>query len=94
MATFVVCRPDEIIDVELEDQHHDAEGDAGDEVSGSYSWTSPEGVEYFVKYVADEDGYRVVESNAVPVSGGGVRANGEQGSFDSYEAEDDNIDDK
>ncbi|XP_076028507.1 uncharacterized protein LOC143017606 [Oratosquilla oratoria] len=51
------------------------------------SWTSPDGTEYFVKYVADRFGYRVVESNAVPVTGTGVRANGRQVSFESNEAE-------
>ena len=53
------------------------------------SWKSPEGQEFFVKYVADDDGFRIVESNAVPVSAGGVRADGSQGSFISLEDLDD-----
>ncbi|XP_076028399.1 larval cuticle protein 2-like [Oratosquilla oratoria] len=92
LAAFVACRPDEVIDIELDDQHHEADGDFGEEVTGSYSWTSPEGIEFFVKYVADENGYRVIESNAVPVSGSGVSANGAQGAFESYEDDSDEFD--
>ncbi|XP_068215113.1 cuticular protein 47Eg-like [Palaemon carinicauda] len=93
-AIFMLCilgltlaRPDTILDFEGEDHEHEQEGDAGDEVEGSYSWTSPEGEEFYVKYVADEDGYRIVESNAVPVSHDGVAADGNQGSFTSEEEE-------
>ncbi|XP_063883618.1 trigger factor-like [Scylla paramamosain] len=50
---------------------------------------SPEGVEYFVNYVADEDGFRILESNAVPVSSAGVKADGSQGAFHSDELDDD-----
>lgn len=46
-----------------------------------HSWTSPEGDEFFVKYIADEYGYRVVESNAVPRDANGLAADGNQGSF-------------
>ena len=52
------------------------------------SWTSPEGLELYVKYVADDKGYRVVESNAVPVTADGVAANGFQGDL-SGEADSD-----
>ncbi|KAG7170525.1 hypothetical protein Hamer_G023992 [Homarus americanus] len=38
-------------------------------------------------YVADEHGYRVVESNAVPISSWGAKADGNQGSFVDYESE-------
>ncbi|XP_076028420.1 larval cuticle protein 2-like [Oratosquilla oratoria] len=89
LAAFAACRPDDDIvniNVSLEDQDHEAEGDT-EEWEGVYSWTSPEGLEFYIKYVADEDGYRVVESNAVPADGAGVRANGEQVSFASYEAD-------
>lgn len=51
----------------------------------SSSWTSPEGAQYYVKYVADRNGYRVIDSNAVPATASGVRANGAQGSFSSEE---------
>ncbi|XP_076028505.1 larval cuticle protein 2-like [Oratosquilla oratoria] len=93
LAAFVACRPDDVIDIELDDIHHSAEGDFGDEVTGTYSWKSPEGFEFFVRYVADEHGYRVVESNAVPVSGAGVRANGEQVPLDSLEDDSVELDD-
>merc|ERR1711970_674554 len=78
-----------IFDFEGDDASHEQEGSPGDEVEGSYHWTSPEGEEFYVRYVADEDGYRVVESNAVPVNHGGVAADGNQVNFDSYEEEDD-----
>ncbi|KAA0201320.1 hypothetical protein HAZT_HAZT006000 [Hyalella azteca] len=41
-------------------------------------WTSPEGTEFFVRYVADEFGYRVVESNALQRSAHGQLADGNQ----------------
>ncbi|XP_066957143.1 uncharacterized protein [Macrobrachium rosenbergii] len=88
VATVTLARPDSVLDLDLDDIHHDQDIDDDQVITGTYSWTSPEGVEFFVRYVADEDGYRVVESNAVPVSADGVRANGEQGSFDSYEDDD------
>jgi len=53
-------------------------------VTGEYRWED-DGVEYFVKYVADGDGYRVLESNAIPATASGVRADGAQGAFHSYE---------
>ena len=34
-------------------------------MEGEYSWTAPDGSEYYVKYVADHLGYRVVDSNVV-----------------------------
>ena len=42
-----------------------------------------------VKYIADELGYRVLESNAVPSNADGLRANGEQGDLDGDSNEDD-----
>ncbi|XP_076028401.1 uncharacterized protein LOC143017497 [Oratosquilla oratoria] len=87
MAALVACRPDGFLDISLEDIHHEAAGAGGQTVTGSYSWISPGGTEYFVKYVADKFGYRVVESNAIPVTGTGVRANGRQVLFDSPEVD-------
>ncbi|XP_071534956.1 uncharacterized protein [Panulirus ornatus] len=87
MVAFVAARPDSIMAFEGEDHQQEQEGDAGEKVEGSYSWTSPEGEEFYVKYVADEDGYRVVESNAVPIDADGVAADGNQGSFSDYEGE-------
>merc|ERR1712105_16377 len=84
LAALAAANPDSILSFEADDIHQE-QGVDEDGISGSYSWTSPEGVEYFVRYVADGDGYRVVESNAVPVTADGVRANGEQGSFTSSE---------
>ncbi|XP_063589782.1 uncharacterized protein LOC134766786 [Penaeus indicus] len=84
MAVLVTARPD-ILDFEGEDHQHQQEGDAGEHVEGSYSWTSPEGEEFHVKYVADEDGYRVLESNAVPVNHDGTAADGSQGAFGEEE---------
>ena len=46
------------------------------------SWTSPEGEEFHVSYVADELGYRVMESNAVPENSEGLKADGNQGAFE------------
>ncbi|XP_066957089.1 cuticle protein 7-like [Macrobrachium rosenbergii] len=74
-----------VLDVEGDEHSHKQDGEAGDKVEGYYSWTSPEGEEFYVKYVADEDGYRVVDSNAVPVSHTGVKADGNQGSFGEEE---------
>merc|ERR1712121_113472 len=67
------------------------EGSPGEEVQGSYHWTSPEGEEFYVRYVADEDGYRVVEPIAVPVNHDGVAADGNQGAFGSYEEGEDDM---
>ena len=40
-----------------------------------------------MKYVADELGYRVIESNAVPETSDGVKADGNQGAFSGEEGE-------
>ncbi|XP_045597223.1 cuticular protein 47Eg-like [Procambarus clarkii] len=85
VAALVAARPD----FSLEDIHQDQVIGKDNTITGSYSWTSPEGVEYFVKYIADKDGYRVLESNAVPVTADGVKADGRQGSFVSSEEDDD-----
>nr|XP_045597213.1 uncharacterized protein LOC123757534 [Procambarus clarkii] len=85
VVALVAARPD----VDLDDSHQVQDIDDDNTITGSYRWTSPEGVEYFVKYIADEDGYRVLESNAVPATADGVRADGAQGSFVSSEDDDD-----
>merc|ERR1712183_795552 len=59
--------------------------DDGDEITGTYKWTDPAGNQLYVTYVADNHGYRVVDSNVVPITVGGIRADGAQGSFNSYE---------
>ncbi|XP_071534854.1 uncharacterized protein [Panulirus ornatus] len=89
LAALVAARPDSVIDIDLDDIHHDLDIADDTSVTGTYSWTSPEGVKYFVNYIADDDGYRVLDTNAVPVSGAGVRADGTQGSFVSSEELDD-----
>ncbi|XP_042219387.1 uncharacterized protein LOC121864430 [Homarus americanus] len=87
MVALTVARPDTILDFEGDQQQQTQTGKGGEKVEGSYSWTSPEGEEFYVKYVADEHGYRVVESNAVPISSWGAKADGNQGSFVDYESE-------
>ncbi|XP_068214664.1 cuticular protein 47Eg-like [Palaemon carinicauda] len=89
LAAVALARPDSVLDFDLDDIHHDQDIDDDQVITGTYSWTSPEGTEFFVRYVADDDGYRVVESNAVPATDDGVRANGQQGSFVSSEEFDD-----
>ncbi|XP_027230126.1 uncharacterized protein [Penaeus vannamei] len=84
---LVLGRPSTVLDFEGDDHEHTQEGDPGKGVEGMFSWTSPEGEDFKVVYVADEDGYRVVESNAVPVNADGVAADGNQGSFTSEEGE-------
>ncbi|XP_053650589.2 cuticle protein 16.8 [Cherax quadricarinatus] len=81
LVAFAAARPD----FSLEDIHQDQDISEDNTITGSYSWTSPEGEKFFVKYIADKDGYRVLESNAVPATVGGVRADGTQGSFVSSE---------
>ncbi|CAL4174174.1 unnamed protein product, partial [Meganyctiphanes norvegica] len=75
-----------MVDFELDDMniHQDLDDDTG-AITGEYTFTSPEGTQFFVKYIADTDGFRVLESNAVPVSSDNVRADGNQGSFTSDE---------
>merc|ERR1711970_743807 len=85
MAALVAASP--IFEFSGEDANHEQDGSPGESVEGSYSWTSPEGTEFYVRYVADENGYRIVESNAVPINHDGVAADGNQGAFGSYEEE-------
>ncbi|KAG7170531.1 larval cuticle protein 4-like [Homarus americanus] len=88
MAALVAARPDNVLDLDLDDLHHDQSIDDDATITGTYRWTSPEGEEFFVSYIADDKGYRVVESNAVPVTADGVAANGAQGSLSSEEFDD------
>ncbi|XP_066956198.1 cuticle protein CP575-like [Macrobrachium rosenbergii] len=67
LVAHSAARPsDDIVDFELDDHEQEQEGQAGRAVKGEYSWTAPDGNEYFVKYEADRFGYRVVEDNVVP----------------------------
>ena len=47
-------------------------------VSFNPRWEDPLGNTHFVTYVADEDGYRVTDSDVVPATVAGVRADGSQ----------------
>merc|ERR1712215_277256 len=75
-----------MVDVDLEEMsiHQELSDDKGT-YTGEYTFTSPEGEQYYVKYIADEDGFRVLESNAIPVSANNIAADGNQGSFISEE---------
>ncbi|XP_037781234.1 cuticle protein CP575-like [Penaeus monodon] len=88
LAALAAARPEEILDFEGDDAEHDQEGEPGRAVTGEYMWESPEGIEFVVKYIADDKGFRVLESNAVP-SAGGVRADGEQADLEGDEDDDD-----
>lgn len=66
LAAATLARPSDIIDFETDQGEHEQEGQAGKAVEGEYSWTAPDGTEYYVKYIADHLGYRVLESDAVP----------------------------
>ncbi|KAF2364140.1 Insect cuticle protein [Trinorchestia longiramus] len=78
VALPVLGRPSPFIDYAGGNSIVSQRGNPGHSVSGSYSWTSPEGTEFFVRYVADEFGYRVVESNALQRSAHGLLADGNQ----------------
>merc|ERR1711913_68742 len=64
------ARPSDIIDFEVsaenQEQEHEQEGVPGTAVEGEYSWIAPNGEELVVRYIADNLGYRVVDSNALP----------------------------
>ncbi|KAK7050066.1 hypothetical protein SK128_027581 [Halocaridina rubra] len=87
LVALAAARPEEILDFEGEDAEHDQEGTPGESVTGEYRWESPEGIEFVVRYIADEKGYRVLESNAVP-SANGVAADGEQADLEGDEDDD------
>merc|ERR1711970_735090 len=95
LVGVVVARPNTIldftVDTEIKDDvdvnlAHVQEGEAGSAVTGEYTWESPEGITFVVKYIADELGYRVVESNAIPTADG-LRADGTQGDLDGDSTE-------
>ncbi|XP_064104107.1 cuticle protein CP575-like [Macrobrachium nipponense] len=88
LVAFVSALPEDVLDFEGDDAEHEQEGTPGESVTGEYTWESPEGIEFVVKYIADEKGYRVLESNAVP-SAAGVRADGEQADLEGDEDDDD-----
>ncbi|XP_050702005.1 cuticle protein 16.8-like [Eriocheir sinensis] len=93
LSVFAAARPETTFSHETDDSHHEQLIDDDNIISGSYRWTSPEGLELFVRYVADKDGFRIVESNVVPASSLGVLADGQQGAFgDSLEEADDDDD--
>nr|XP_027213689.1 cuticular protein 47Eg-like [Penaeus vannamei]XP_027213690.1 cuticular protein 47Eg-like [Penaeus vannamei] len=83
LVAVAAARPGSVFDIDFDDFHIDQDI-SNEVVQGTYSWTSPEGEKFFIKYIADDDGYRIVESNAVPVTNG-VVADGNQGSFVSLE---------
>ncbi|XP_069984549.1 cuticle protein CP14.6-like [Penaeus vannamei] len=89
VVALTTARPDgdTILDFDGDNHHHTQQGSAGNVVTGTYGWTSPEGYNFLVKYIADENGYRVVESNAVPINADGIYADGKQGAFESDEYE-------
>ncbi|XP_064102000.1 cuticle protein CP575-like [Macrobrachium nipponense] len=66
LVAVAASYPSDIVDFELDNQEQEQEGQAGKAVDGEYSWVAADGTEYYVKYVADHLGYRVLESNAVP----------------------------
>ncbi|KAK4291158.1 hypothetical protein Pmani_035996 [Petrolisthes manimaculis] len=87
MVALVVARPEDdlVFKYEGDDHTHEQYGEPGNSVQGSYTWTAPDGTVYKVKYIADEKGYRVLESNAIPETHDGVKADGQQGSFSDYD---------
>ncbi|XP_042219397.1 cuticle protein 16.8-like [Homarus americanus] len=89
LVSLVAARPESILDLSVEDFHQDMDIDEDNTITGSYSWTSPSGEQFFVKYIADKNGFRILESNAVPVTVGGVAADGRQGASHSSEESND-----
>ncbi|ROT64399.1 calcification-associated peptide-2 [Penaeus vannamei] len=57
LVALAAARPSDIIDFEEDHMEHEQEGIPG---------TAPDGNEYHVKYVADHNGYRIVDDNVVP----------------------------
>ncbi|XP_071534555.1 cuticle protein CP575-like [Panulirus ornatus] len=88
LVALAAAKPGDVFDFDGDDAEHEQDGSPGHSVTGEYKWESPEGDEFVVKYIADDKGYRVLESNAVP-SANGVAANGEQGDLEGDEDDDD-----
>ncbi|XP_045114122.1 uncharacterized protein LOC123506250 [Portunus trituberculatus] len=78
MVVVVHGEDEVVVRYDTPDQHHFQNGKAGKHVTGVYGWTSPEGYHFLVRYIADLEGYRVTESNAVPVNAAGTLADGRQ----------------
>ncbi|CAL4095636.1 unnamed protein product, partial [Meganyctiphanes norvegica] len=87
LIVLAAARPDLIVEEDDIAIEHDIDDDGV--ITGSYTFTDDEGNQQFVKYVADEDGYRILESNVVPATIDNVRADGNQGSFTSFESDED-----
>merc|ERR1711887_254938 len=85
LFALAVARPDNIVDADDIAIEHNVDDDGV--ITGSYRFTDPDGNQQFVKYIADEDGYRILESNVVPATLDNIRADGNQGSFTSFESE-------
>merc|ERR1711911_214936 len=60
VATAAAAPSDIVVGYDLDDHEHTQKGQAGTAVTGSYSFTSADGVEHVVTYIADDKGYRVV----------------------------------
>ncbi|XP_064102171.1 uncharacterized protein LOC135212557 [Macrobrachium nipponense] len=82
LIVFTVTVTSSIVDFETKNQMQVQDGVPGENVDGTYFWISPENYAFLVRYVADEKGYRVVESNAVPINADGVAADGSQGAME------------
>merc|ERR1712106_928609 len=88
MVAIVAAAPYEVFNFVGENSEQVQVGEPGVRVEGSYSYVTPEGNMIYVRYIADELGYRIVESNALPVGLDGIAADGNQGAFGSYEDND------
>merc|ERR1712055_344732 len=85
-ALLAAVAAESVVDISLEDIGIDTDIEDGVHTR-QYSFTDPEGNTHFVKYIADEHGFRVRESNVVPSTLDAVRADGNQGSFTSVESD-------
>lgn len=87
LASLVVARPD-ILSILGENAiiNDVQQGRPGQNIEGAYSWISPEGAEFFVKWIADRNGFRVLDSNAIPIGLDGIAADGNQVAFTNDEA--------
>jgi len=84
---------DDIVDFETNHMSVEQEGQAGHSVTGEYSWVAPNGQEFKVEYIADHLGFRVVETDAVAVTGDSGLPADVRGD-DSVEVEDEEDDDE
>ncbi|KAK8382765.1 hypothetical protein O3P69_011361 [Scylla paramamosain] len=86
LVCLAAALPSDIFDFEGDNAEHEQDGEAGKSVTGEYKWESPEGIEFYVSYIADDKGYRVLESNAVPASNG-LDASGRHANLEGDEDE-------